>query len=163
MRRVPTSATAPWPLAINVRRASPMSEQQQINRALEARIAELERQLAGQPRRRLPGSRRSHALAALALSVALLVPGVALASHQFSDVPDGHSFHDDIDWLADYGITTGFGDGTFRPSDPVTRGQMARFLHRLSNEFEVVSNTLNPGSANFFSLSAECPGGKRAI
>lgn len=93
----------------------------------------------------------------------LCVPAVALASHQFSDVPPGHPFHDDIDWLADYGITTGFGDGTFRPSEPVTRQAMAAFMHRLSNEFEVVSRTVDPPPNDYFESFAACPDDKRAI
>jgi len=29
--------------------------------------------------------------------------GVAVASHQFRDVPDDHVFHEDIEWLRDTG------------------------------------------------------------
>ena len=31
--------------------------------------------------------------------------GVAVASHQFRDVPDDHVFHEDIEWLRDTGLT----------------------------------------------------------
>ena len=50
---------------------------------------------------------------------------------RFADAIDS-VFHDDIVWLAREGITSGCtGDGTlFCPSDHVTRGQMAAFLHR---------------------------------
>jgi hypothetical protein len=51
----------------------------------------------------------------------------------FADVPSSHVFADDIDWLADSGITLGCNppDNTlFCPGDSVTRGQMAAFLHR---------------------------------
>jgi len=33
---------------------------------------------------------------ALALAATLVIPGVALASHQFTDVPDSNIFHDNI-------------------------------------------------------------------
>jgi hypothetical protein len=33
-------------------------------------------------------------------------------------------------WAAENGITTGYPDGTYRPDDPVTRGEMAVFLKR---------------------------------
>ena len=54
--------------------------------------------------------------------------------HQFPDVPDDHTFHSDIDWLVDNGITTGYPNGNFGPEDNVTRGQMAAFLHRMDTE-----------------------------
>jgi hypothetical protein len=109
---------------------------------------------------------RRPARRSVALLVGLLlltVPAVVLASHRFPDVPTGSPFHSDIDWLADYGITSGFSDGTFRPDEPVTRQAMAAFLHRLSNEFEVVSTTTNPSTNTFFVGAAACPDDKRAI
>jgi hypothetical protein len=60
--------------------------------------------------------------------------GVAVASHDFSDVPDSNAFHGDISWLASTGIAAGFPDGTFHPSDPVSRQALAAFLHRMSGE-----------------------------
>lgn len=45
----------------------------------------------------------------------------------------GNTFEYQIAWLATTGITTGYADGTFRPSAPVLREQMAAFLFRLSN------------------------------
>ena len=48
----------------------------------------------------------------------------------FDDVPTGHTFVDEIAWLASTGITEGRGDGTFGVDAPVTRGQMAAFLFR---------------------------------
>ncbi|MEO6350398.1 MAG: S-layer homology domain-containing protein [Candidatus Limnocylindrales bacterium] len=76
---------------------------------------------------------------------------------------NSNPFHDDIAWLSDYGITTGFGDGTYRPSDPVTRQAMAAFMHRLSNQFEVVSNSIDLPPNNAFGVYAYCPGDKRPI
>ena len=61
----------------------------------------------------------------------LCVPAVALANHQFSDVPTGASYHDFVDFLVDNGITTGCGAGTYCPGSPVTRAQMAIFLQRV--------------------------------
>jgi 5'-nucleotidase len=55
------------------------------------------------------------------------------ASDRFDDVPDTHTFHDDIGWLADEGITIGCNppDNTlFCPDDSVTRGQTAAFFVR---------------------------------
>lgn len=41
---------------------------------------------------------------------------------------DNSPHADNIQWLLDNGIASGFPDGTYRPSEPVTRGQMATFL-----------------------------------
>jgi hypothetical protein len=46
----------------------------------------------------------------------------------FSDVPTTHLLFQYIEALAASGITTGYDDGTFRPSQYITRGQMAVFL-----------------------------------
>lgn len=74
-------------------------------------------------------------LIGLLLATVVLVPGVAWASHQFSDVPDSDWAHDDIAWLSDNGLTYGCEDGSvFCPDDPVTRRQLAVFLHRLSGD-----------------------------
>ncbi len=52
----------------------------------------------------------------------------------FADVPVGHPFHDEIAWLVGEGITTGFPDDTFRPTQPVTRQAAAAFLYRFDGE-----------------------------
>ncbi len=48
----------------------------------------------------------------------------------FSDINATTDFVDEIAWLADTGITTGWKDGTFRPVTPVNRDAMAAFMHR---------------------------------
>jgi hypothetical protein len=66
----------------------------------------------------------------LLVTVLLAAPAVVLASHQFPDVPTSNPFHNDIDAIAEAGITAGFGDGGFHPTDAVSRQAMAAFLHR---------------------------------
>ncbi|GIG53666.1 S-layer homology domain-containing protein [Demequina activiva] len=56
----------------------------------------------------------------------------APAASAFDDVPTSHVFYPHISWLADEGITQGYGNGDFGPSDEVTRGQMAAFLYKLA-------------------------------
>ncbi len=46
----------------------------------------------------------------------------------FSDVPVGSTYYANIACLACRGIVGGYSDGTFRPSNYVTRGQMAKFI-----------------------------------
>ena len=49
---------------------------------------------------------------------------------RFSDVPTDHQYYDAVEWAATNGITVGYPDGTYRPDDPVSRGEMAVFLQR---------------------------------
>ncbi len=67
----------------------------------------------------------------VALSLLLFSLG-AFAFHDFSDVDSAAFYHDDVHWLKEMGITLGCGGTLFCPNDPVTRGQMAAFLHRAS-------------------------------
>jgi hypothetical protein len=48
----------------------------------------------------------------------------------FTDVGPNHPFREAIEWMSGTAITTGYEDGTFRPSAPVTRQAMAAFLLR---------------------------------
>jgi hypothetical protein len=92
---------------------------------------------------------RRRGLAALVVAVVLVLPGIALASHQFADVPTSSTFHDDIDALYGARIGTGCGGGNYCPNSAVTRGQMAAFLNRGLGRvaYEDVSGTLNDGTA----------------
>jgi hypothetical protein len=78
--------------------------------------------LRDKPRRRV--------VLGLILGAALALPVGALAGHRFTDVPTTHTFHGNIDNLADAGITAGCGPTSFCPEAPVSRGQMAAFLNR---------------------------------
>jgi hypothetical protein len=82
--------------------------------------------------------RRSRRFGKLAAKAALVGGGLAVGigggaayAATFSDVPASHPFYDEIEWMAETGITQGFEDGTFRPNDEVTRGQMSAFMQRL--------------------------------
>ena len=50
----------------------------------------------------------------------------------FGDVTSKTDHHDDIWWLAENGISTGFSDGTFRGLSSVARQDMAAFLYRIA-------------------------------
>ena len=52
------------------------------------------------------------------------------AEQSFADVSPGMQFFPYIEAIYAEGITTGYGDGTYRPDDPVNRGQMAAFIAR---------------------------------
>lgn len=87
----------------------------------------------------------------------IVAPLTAVAAHTFTDVPDSHTFHNDIDWLADANVTKGCnpaqGNTRFCPDDEVTRGQMAAFLKRLAENQVVDAGTLQGFEAD--DLTAE--------
>ncbi|MEO6350362.1 MAG: S-layer homology domain-containing protein, partial [Candidatus Limnocylindrales bacterium] len=56
----------------------------------------------------------------------------ACAVPPFTDVPLSNTFCKEIQWMRDNGISTGFGDGTYRPSIAVTRQAMSAFMYRVS-------------------------------
>lgn len=56
----------------------------------------------------------------------------APSESRFKDVPTDHPFYKEISWLAEQNITTGWSDGTFRPSEPVNRDAMAAFFYRMA-------------------------------
>ena len=73
--------------------------------------------------------------AAIIIAVALLlvIPGIAGATHIFTDVVDGSTHSPGIEWVADNGVSTGCGDGsTYCPNESVSRAQMGTFMCRLS-------------------------------
>ena len=58
----------------------------------------------------------------------------------FSDVGLDHTFVVAIDWLASEGISTGYEDGTFRPTVAVSRQAMASFLWKYAGSPEPESS-----------------------
>jgi hypothetical protein len=53
----------------------------------------------------------------------------AVANHQFSDIPVGSFFHDEIAAIYDSGCAGGYDNGTFRSGNSATRGQFALWLN----------------------------------
>jgi hypothetical protein len=47
---------------------------------------------------------------------------------QFSDVSQGSTFYEAVRCLVCRGIASGYGDGTYRPSESLTRGQLAKLV-----------------------------------
>lgn len=59
------------------------------------------------------------------------VAKIELGPLRFPDVPGG-MFEEDINWMADQDLTTGYDDGTYRPAGSINRDAMAAFLYRLA-------------------------------
>lgn len=74
--------------------------------------------------------RTSVLLVAVALASALAASVAIAAAPTFSDVPEDSTFAETIAWAAENGIVVGYGDGTFRPGDNLTRGQMTAIMKR---------------------------------
>ncbi len=49
---------------------------------------------------------------------------------RYPDVPFDHVFWEDIEWMAENGITNQPPGSNYRPEEDTTRGQMAAFIHR---------------------------------
>ncbi|PWD51257.1 hypothetical protein C8046_11925 [Serinibacter arcticus] len=66
----------------------------------------------------------------------------------FSDVAPSDQFYEEISWLSEKGISTGWdnGDGTasFRPLEPIGRDAMAAFLYRMAEEPEFAAPATSP-------------------
>ena len=73
---------------------------------------------------------------ALVDALARRMSGKVLGSdhHGFPDVVAGTYFDQAVSWMVEKGITTGYADGTFKPSNGLNRGQLATFLWRLVGE-----------------------------
>lgn len=66
----------------------------------------------------------------------------APATPTFKDVPTTHPFYKEIEWMAAQGITTGWADGTFRPSATTNRDAMAAFFYRYAGKPAVTTGTV---------------------
>lgn len=66
-------------------------------------------------------------------------------TNDYSDVNRGDWFNNAISTLSNAGIVTGYNDGTFRPNQPITRGEMAKIIANFAN--------LNKGTKSFTDLS----------
>lgn len=77
--------------------------------------------------------------------------GDATEDWMFDDVSQGHFFRGAINCLAYYGVTIGYGDSTFRPSQDISRFEMVLFMERSAriagaNPADVVQDFATTGS-----------------
>ncbi|MCG3088403.1 S-layer homology domain-containing protein [Sporosarcina cyprini] len=82
------------------------------------------------------------AFSAILLLCSLPVTGNAAAKQRFSDVPDTKYFAQAVNELAERNIIGGYPDGTFKPGNPITRGQAAAIIAKLTNMD--LANVKNP-------------------
>ena len=87
--------------------------------------------------------RRHLLLVGAALVVLLLIAPVTVWAVMFTDVPAGHTHAAGIGYAADKGIALGYADGTYKPDNPITRGQMATFMYRSSGNDPATAPSVN--------------------
>ena len=79
----------------------------------------------------------------------------------FPDVSSGYWAYQSIQKLAEHGVTTGYGDGTFRPDNPVTRMEFVSMLYYAflpesgANSYKKFTD-LNTGNNWDLGLIAKC-------
>ncbi|MEE1618415.1 alkaline phosphatase PhoX [Brachybacterium sp. J153] len=65
-------------------------------------------------------------------------------SEPFKDVKKGQEHYTEIIWAYQMGITTGWSDRTFRPTQPIARDAMAAFVYRYAGSPEIAEPTTAP-------------------
>lgn len=65
-------------------------------------------------------------------------------SAAFPDVAAGQYYHDPVVWAVSKGVISGYPDGSFKPTDPVTREQLAVMLYRYAKAAGISTDIENP-------------------
>ncbi|MDN6798470.1 MAG: S-layer homology domain-containing protein, partial [Propionibacterium sp.] len=71
-----------------------------------------------------------------------------LCAGQFTDVTPTMQFAEDICWLKESGITTGWPDGTYRPVTAINRDAMIAYIYRMAG-----SPAFTPSKQTFSDVS----------
>ena len=72
---------------------------------------------------------------------------------QFPDVSSSHTFYSYIQTLNAHGIVGGYSDGTFKPDETLTRGQLTKFISN-AMEYKGISTT-SSGTNSFSDVAAD--------
>ena len=72
----------------------------------------------------------------------------------FTDLPVGSPLQADVERLAALGVLGGYGDGTFRPDEPVTRGEAVAMLCRLAHKDEVMALAFDDVGAEHWAMGS---------
>lgn len=108
------------------------------------------------------------ALAGALLLAAFTLGQVSATTGCFPDT-NGHWAETFICWLKDYGITSGYPDGTYKPNNNVTRAEMAVFLQKTAAQVRATGTQFNNSytsvpsvgvgaSADFATVTITAPG-----
>lgn len=125
-------------------------------------------------------ARRRTTLLLAAIVAVVAVPTIAIAGHNaFNDVPPGSTHANGIHYVAETGITQGCTPTQYCPTDPLTRAQMATFMHRSSGNDPATPPSVNAATIDAVQVvngsstvaggstanpqSIACPSGTRAV
>ncbi len=103
------------------------------------------------------------AAVAIAAVGGVIGAGTVYATQTFSDVGPAHPFYDEIEWGARNDITSGYGDGTFRPQNTVTRQAAMAWFSNFNDTFYMSQTQSGFSSTNVMTQSAQCDSGDRAL
>lgn len=107
----------------------------------------------GMDKRKVHKLNRAAVATVLAASgVSVIAPVTPKASVKFKDLDQNAYYYKPVIELTERGIVSGFGDGTFRPNSPVTRGQAAKMIAK-----SVGLNTTNVQNPGFRDVSTKDP------
>ena len=70
----------------------------------------------------------------------------------FSDVPTDNIYKSAIDYVQEQGIVSGYSDGTFKPENPITRGEFTKIVIGAIYEDSTISNCMNN---NYINISGD--------
>ena len=94
-------------------------------------------------------------LASLVLSAGLLFGSASTASAaSYTDVTNEDWYKGDVEFVTDYGLMSGFQDGSFRPHTAVTRAQIAKVLNETVEQLNI-TQTISKPSASFTDVRAD--------
>ncbi len=82
-------------------------------------------------------------------------PEADSAATAFGDVPSGKYYSDAVKWAVSKGLVSGYSDGNFGPSDPITRQQLAFILWNYSGKPEAEKALTNSDAGNISSYAKE--------
>ena len=71
-------------------------------------------------------------IGAIILTLSLPLSSTAASTQRFPDVAPSHHFAEAVNDFAARNIIGGYPDGTFKPGNPITRGQAAAIIAKLT-------------------------------
>ncbi|MDQ0298928.1 hypothetical protein J2S78_001348 [Salibacterium salarium] len=78
-------------------------------------------------------------------------------SEYFSDIDQDYALYNDVQMIAQMGITTGYSDGSYKPNNDVTRAQFAVFLARALDQDQFVNPNHTTYTNNRFGFEVTYP------
>ena len=82
------------------------------------------------------------------MTLAFGIPSAPESGQHFSDVPSGSPFFGYVEAANALGLMGGYSDGTFRPNEAVTRGQVAKVVAKAGVE-QMGWELISPARASF--------------